>query len=540
MTSFFKKILKKYIKYYIDWKSNQKEYNHLKSLLKSVKSKQLINKKIVFNVARTVKTQIDRELFIALLLSLNGAKCYVLLDDGILKLNEFYQVNDFSNIRDLINFNLNSYPSFYLQSKKYLHIILNKIFIRKALHTYKNPNLKILYYSQIIDKKNLDIINWKEMKNHAKSSTIRFFKTSELDYNSEYVKYYYKVALMNSFLSRSVGKFVLNNIKPDYFFTSHGIYSTWGPAYQLVRNNGIKTFVYSSGHGHSLNSREIFASSNTSIFFLSSSKFWLKYKNTPVTDTMKEIIENYFQKRLQYSTYDTKILFKGKLSSLLVDKDDGYKFHIALFPNVIWDGNICDRHLVFKDYRDWILSTIDFVKNRKDIMLYIKSHPSEITVLKGSPRIVDIINKNVNLNKTKNIQLIPPEKKVNTYEFLKSGIDLGLVYDGFLAVEIPFLRIPTIMCVKGGFFAVEGGNFPIVSKDQYFNYLENIGDLIKEFNKNYQKYYENIVRYVYWYIFENAIKLPLLLKTNYIATDLNQLKREDLIIQNDLLRLFKE
>ena len=540
MVSFLKKYLNQYIKYYIDWKKNQKEYNHLRDLLKSVPNKKIMDKKIVFNIVRSVKVQIDRELFIALLLSLNGAKCFVLLDDGVLKLNEIYQVNDFPHLRELKNINLNSYPHFYKLPENYFHKIINKIFLRKVLKTFRNPNLKILYYSKIIDRKDLNINNWRELKDYAISSTIRFFKTSELNYRDEFVKYYYKIALMNSILSRNVGKFVLNKINPDYFFTSHGIYSTWAPAFHFLKNHGIKTIVYSSVHGHSLDPREIFVSSNTRTFFLSSSKFWLKYKNTPVTDKMKKSIEEYFQKRQNYSTSDTLILYKGKRTSYTVDKNDGYKYHISLFPNVIWDGNFNDRHKVFKNYRDWILSTIKFVKNRSDIKLYIKSHPSEITVLKGAPRIVDIINKNINLNDFKNVVLIPPDKVINTYEFLKSGIDLGLVYDGFLAAELPFLKIPAIMCVKGGMFAVEGGNFPITSKEQYFNYLENIDDLLKKFNENYQKYYENIVRYVYWYIFVNAIKLPTLSKNSYMGTDLFQLKKEDLIIKNDLLRVFKD
>ncbi len=540
MISIFKKFTNKYINYYIDWKNNQREYNHLKDLLKSVKSKQIINKKIVFNIVRCNKSQIDRELFIALLLSLNGAKCYVLLDDGILHLTEIYQDVNLPNLRELKKYKLNVYPYFHMIPKNYFHKIVNKIHLRKALKTYKNPNLKILYYSRIIDKKNLDIKSWRELKGHAQSSTIRFFRTSELDYNDENVKYYSKVALMNSILSRSVGKFVLKEIKPDYFFTSHGVYSTWAPAFHFLKNNGIKTIVYSEIHGHSLDPSEIFTSSNTGTYFLSSSKFWLQYKSTPVTNEMRKKVEDYFQKRQQYLASDTLLLYNGKLSSFIVDKDDGYKYHIALFPNVIWDGNICERHKVFKGYVDWILSTIDFVKNSKDIKLYIKTHPAEITVLKGSPKIADIINSKINLSKIHNVSLISTEKIIDTYEFLKSGIDLGLVYDGFLALEMPFLKIPTIMCVKGGVYAVEGGNFPITNKDQYFNYLENIDVLLKEFNQNYKKYYDNIIRYAYWYLFENAIKLPTLSNKTYLETDLFQLKKNDLIIKNDLLRVFKE
>ena len=150
MSSIFKKFTIKYSRYYINWKNNQREYNHLKDLLKFAKIKQIINKKIVFNIVRCHKTQIDRELFIALLLSLHGAKCYVLLDDGILPLTEIYQVFSLPNLRDLKN-NLHVYPYFHMLPKNYFHKIVNKIHLRKALKTYKNPNIKILYYSRIID-----------------------------------------------------------------------------------------------------------------------------------------------------------------------------------------------------------------------------------------------------------------------------------------------------------------------------------------------------------------------------------------------------
>ncbi len=540
MPSNFKKLIKTLEEYYQDWKTNQREYNHLRNLLKSVKKTRFLNKKIVFNTVRCVKSQLDREFFIGLLLTLNGAEVIMLLDDGILKITETYQIIDLPDIKKIKSFNLNPYPLFYLQSSNFFEKILNKILLKKALRTYQIPNLKIIYYSEIFRKKKINIKNWQELKDYAKSSTIRFFKTSELDYNDEYVKYYYKLVLINSILSRNIGEYILNVIKPDYFVTSHGIYSTWAAAFHFLKKHGVNTIVYSAVHGHSLNPQEIYTSSQTGIFLLSSSKYWLKYKEKPVTEEMKEKVCDYFKKRQQYATCDTRILYRGKRSSFKVDKNDGYKYHISLFPNVIWDGNTCDRHKVFEDYRDWILSTIIFIKNKSNIKLYIKSHPSEITVLKNSPRIVDIITKNIDMNNIDNVILIPPEEVIDTYEFLKSGIDLGLVYDGFLAVEMPFLEIPTIMCVKGGMFAVEGGNYPITSKDQYFNYLNNIEELLKEFHENYQERYNNIIRYIYWYIFENAIKLPILSKTQYLRTNLLQLKQDDIIIDEKLLEIFRD
>jgi len=532
----FKKLIKPLEEYYRDWKINQREYNHLRNLLKSVKKKRILNKKIVFNTVRCVKSQLDREFFMGKLLAINGAKVYMLLDDGVLKHTESYQVDELPYIRKIYRFKFNPYPHFYVNSGHYMQTFINKINLKKALKTYSDENLKVIYYSKIFKKINYE--NWQELRKYAKASTIRFFKTSVLDFNNEYVKFYYKLSLLNAILSRNVAEYVFNEIKPDLYITSHGIYSTWGPAFQYLFDNGVNTLVYSSAHGHSMNPREWFFS-DTRTYFLSKSKFWQKYKQNPVTEYMKKAMENYFRNRQSYFTVDTKMLYGGKTTSFKVDKNEGYKYYVALFPNVIWDGNITDRHKIFENYLDWIISTINHVKGRTDLKLYIKSHPSEVTLLKNSPKFVDIIKMKTTLSNVNNIVLIPPEKKINTYEFLKSGIDLGIVYDGFLAVEIPLLKIPTIICVKGGMFFVENGQLIPDSKEIYFNYLDNIDKTIEDFQSNFNERYDNLIKYTYWYIYENAIKLPILSKKEYIKTDLMQLKKEDLVLDKKFLKLIE-
>lgn len=541
------RILKDHLKY---WKKDYVEYNYLKSLLNQVEIKCVLNKTIVFNTVRTIQNIIDIEFFIGKLLELNGAKVFFLIDDGILKHWDLWTydshkdvLNSLETVKEL-NLNpypmLNSYPALITLKNqlKFIVTTINKFRLKKIIKTFSSPNFKIIYYSKIIKNQKINDKSHKQLRKFAKSSTIRFFKTSELDYNNKFVRYYYHLSLVNAIIGETVGKYILNKIKPDYFVTSHGIYSTWGPTFDYLKKKNMKIIVYSSVHGHSLNPQEIYTSYNSRTYFLSQSEAWLQFKEKPVNDYMIKMVEDYFDKRQKYGTTDTNILYGGNTSDYIVDKNDGYKYHIALFPNVIWDGNIRDRHKVFSDYRDWILSTIDFIKDRKDIKLYIKSHPSEITVLKNSPRVVDIIKKYINLEMYDNIELITPERRIHTYKFLKSGIDMGIVYDGFLAVEIPFLKIPTIMCVKGGMFTVEGGNFPVSNRKEYFDYLENLDKLIKKFHDNYENYYRNIIRYSFWYIFENAIKLPIRSHKGYIGTDILQLRKKDLISDPKLLKLF--
>lgn len=527
--------LSKNLKNYYSWRDNKKEYLHLKGLYRNAKREKSINKTVVFNTVRTFKNVLDRELFIGKLLALKGAKIIILLDDGILKHWDSIKIEYLKDINRIADVNYNLFPRINKIPFNLINVILSKINIKRALNTYQDKNLTVIYYSKII--KEIKYENWEELKKFAKSSTIRFFKNSEFDFNNEYVKYYYKLSLINSIISRYVGKYVLNILKPDLFITSHGIYSTWGPAFEFLKNNGITSYIYAGKHSHSEDVHDIYFI-DSKVQTLSRSKIWEEYKNTPITKSMEDKVKALFAARIRHSTKDTKIYYNGDIQQIKVDKNEGYKYHIAIFPNLIWDGNIEDRHIAFDGIMDWLISTLNFFKNRKDIKIYVKFHPAEVTLFKTTPKIQDLLRKSINLQDFKNLVLIPSENKVDAYQFLLSGIDFAICYDGILALEIPFLKIPTLLGGVGGRFSVEGGNFNIKSREEYFKYLDDLEDTISEFHRNYRKYYENIIRYSYWYLFGNIIKLPTLSNKSIYGTDLFQLTKKDINLDEKILKLF--
>ncbi|MHA1438599.1 MAG: hypothetical protein ACTSPD_13585 [Promethearchaeota archaeon] len=519
-----------------EWKYNKKEYNHLNQLLKFTKKTNLLNKTIIFNTIRNFKSIIDREFFLGKILALSGAKVIMLLDDGILKHWDTYQIDTIPNLQKIKKFNLNPYKILNTKNPKYyiLHFLKRNI-INKALKTYKDENLRIIYYSSFLSKKENNDSHG--LEKFAISSTMRFFKTSKLDYNDIYIKYIYELSLENAVLSRAVGEFIKNEIQPDFFITSHGIYSTWGPAYEYLKQEGIKSLVYAGKLSHSMDIHDIYFT-DSKVQTLTRSTFWKNYKNTPVTKAMEDKVKELFETRMRYSTKDTNIYYKGKLNIFKVDKNDGYKYHIAIFPSLIWDGNIQDRHIAFKGVIDWLISTIDYFKNRKNVKIFLKFHPAEVTMFRNVVIIQDLIKEYLESNKIDNLTLIQAKQKIDTYEFLKSGINLGICYDGFLALELPLMKIPVILGGVDGRFSIEGGNFTVKNQKDYFNYLENFEKLIEEFHENYEKYYKNIIRYAYWYLFENPIKLPTLTSKDLYKTDLLQLKKEDLILDEKLKNLF--
>lgn len=529
----FFQFIRSNIEEFNNWKSYRYEYNYASYLFKSLKREDLKNKIIVFNSVRSLKNILDRDFYFAKLLALYGLQVIVILDDGILKHWDTLQVDNIKDLKDIKNIHFNLYPNYKIISKNFFKIILKKNIIHKSLKSFKDKNLQIRYYSQII--RDVNYKDWSKLRKYAVSSTVRFFKNSELDYNDKYVKYYYNLSIMNALLSRNVGEYILKKIKPDFFITSHGIYSTWGPAFDYLKDNGIKSYVYASKHSHSTDYHDIYFI-DTKVQTLSRSNFWQKFKKKTLSKEMENDVKQLFKLRLQHSTKDTEIYY-NETSQFKVNKNDGYKYHIAIFPNLIWDGNIEDRHGAFRGILDWLIETIKYFQNKDDVKFFIKFHPAEVTMFKNSTSIQYLLEKKIDLRNIKNLELISTEDNIDSYEFIKSGIDLGIVYDGILALEIPLLRIPVLLGGVGGRFSVEHGNFTIKSKKDYFNYLDNIGKIIEDFKINYDNYYRNIVKYAFWYLFEIVFKLPILSNKEKYATDLLQLRSSELMLDEKFLKI---
>jgi len=523
------------------WRYNVRDYNYIGKLLKAVKRKSILNKTIVINIVRDYKRVIDSEIYLGSMFALHGANVKILIDDGVLEHWDTFQEGYPPKLENIDKVNHNPYYHFK-KNKNIFSYLFRQSGNKEAYKAFKVEGLEYLYYSDMIDNEIVKYAHVNEVSKFAESSTIRYFKSSDLDYNNKYIKYFYNLSIRNAILSRNIGEYIFNEIKPDFFITSHGIYSSYGPAFDYLKKKGLNCLVFGGINMHSNVSDGVFFS-DTSVMLLSGSKYWQAYKNNPVTEEMKKRVENYFKDRITYSTADVKILFKGKTNLYEIDKKDGYKYHIAMFPNIIWDGNIRDRHVVFDDYLDWLISTIKHLQNRNNIKLYVKAHPGEVTFdfFKTTPKVCDLLEQKLDINEYPNMELIPPDKKIDTYKFLMSGIDLALCYDNFLSAEIPYMKIPTIMCVPNGNFAVENGNYVVKKKKDYFNYLDKIEQTINDFHDTYDIRYTNIIRYLYWYLYDNPIRIPNIDarrdggRRNFLI-----LREKDIILSDKFLNLFNE
>ncbi|MHA1694043.1 MAG: hypothetical protein ACTSUG_02200, partial [Candidatus Helarchaeota archaeon] len=140
----------------------------------------LKNLKIVINAVRPIELNFNSEVFFGLIFALNGAIVKILFDDGVLEHWDVYQFDTLPINQEIDKISLNPfYNHVYLNkfNKRFLFSLYDLQLRKHYLKAYSHDNLEFIFYSQFIDKKEINYKNIDELNDFAFSSTIRFFKT---------------------------------------------------------------------------------------------------------------------------------------------------------------------------------------------------------------------------------------------------------------------------------------------------------------------------------------------------------------------------
>ncbi len=495
------------------------EYKKASEILNSLPDKNILQKKIVFNTVKPYFTFLHRELFLGFILAKLGAEIYYLIDetgvfyhwDTVQKHNEKY-----TNLKNAPKNSILKYHFYY----------------KPTIDTYKHKNIKIIPYSEIIKERD-NIKNSLELKNNEKflkkfaiESTRRYTQSGEIDFNDEKQKEYYTLSLENSFLSFQAGKYIENTLTPDIFITSHGLYSLWGPCYRYLVELGYRCIVY--GAFYQIPQRLYIADKIKRI--ANRSKDWQTFRKIELSKEMAALAETYMKSRITHTSLDNKEHFSHISENANIDIGEVKNFEtvICAFPNVIWDADIADINVSFDGVLDWLLYTINVLKDNKKIFLIIRCHPSEVTVLKGTQSVEEILqNKIKNIQDISNLKVISSSSNIDTYHFLKKYVDIGVLYDGTLGLEMPYLGIPTLIVGKGR-FNNKNVNIGVDTKEKYHYYLTNPNELINEFHKSFDK--DMLFRYIYWYLYEQHQYFPIFDKGKARNFDLTNIKLSNIDI----------
>jgi hypothetical protein len=145
---------------------------------------------------------------------------------------------------------------------------------------------------------------------------------------------------------------------------------------------------------------------------------------------------------------------------------------IALLTNVMWDAQLHYKSNAFKSMLEWVLQTIHYFENRKDLQLIIRIHPAEIRgTLPSRQLLVDEIRKSIPVL-PENVFIIAPDSQISTYE-LAAQSNAVIIYNTKTGIEISSMGIPVIVAGEA-WIRNKGFSIDASSPDDYFSILNGL------------------------------------------------------------------
>lgn len=340
---------------------------------------------------------------------------------------------------------------------------------------------------------------------HARASTVRFFLFGKMDLSNPEEEAVFRRKLVYAMIAAKIASKLYLKERPDFVFTLHGIYSTWGPFFEYFRKKKIEVLVYgimSFRFGHFVFSR------NNKEVDLIGPKSWEDFKKKPLSEQEEAQIDGYLSARFKGDMGELEMFrknfndFSEKETILSSLSNRKYLRRYVLFPNLSWDSSVGGQSLnIFKDMFAWIDQMINYFKEKPNYQLIIKPHPAELVWEKESKRVADyILTHHPNL--PENIIVLKADVPLRAYD-LVAPETICLVYSGTLGLELAIQENP-VLNAAGSHYSDAGIVYPVKSLEEYLSLVDNPDKLIS-FVKSNQKLAK---KYAYFYFFKSIIRVP--------------------------------
>lgn len=419
-----------------------------------------------------------------------GHKVTYILDDEFLPINEVQQ-DGFEN--------------------RWKEIAATGFYFGKAY--LKAAGFDVLYLSELVDKdKKIDI---HEFQSIEEASILKHYKVGVINGNLKNFQERKNKIRKSINYTTQLGYYLLNQ-DPDRVVMSHGIYSTWGPPFQILDNANVPIVTYSKTKRKKT---EKFNWNYTADWW-DVSKEWERVKEKKLTLVEEKKIDKYLSSRIAH----TEDVLVYNFGSLETKKETYERFKLdsnrpvfSLFTNVLWDAASAQREIVFSNPIEWVFETIEWFIKKPMLQLIVKIHPAEVVIGTNQPfaNLIKIKFPNLPVN----IVLIEPHEKVNSWSIYEIT-DLGLVHTTTSGMELPLVGVPCCV-VSETHYREKGFTIDVSSKEEYFNLIENFEP------GNYNSDFLKLISKRYAYLLFERYQMPFDVFDEVNWTDVRSLKFED-------------
>ncbi len=412
-------------------------------------------------------------------------RVYILKDDGLLKHHDIYKSN--SKLKTLVK-----NKHFYFLFNK-ARIFLSNI-ISFPLLLIKPNNLLFIKYSELYDETDdirhclNDGFNPRSpLSKHVDASHKRFFGGRDFDLLNEKHVNYARLSYHNEVINRNIANRLIDNVNPDLYISLDGIYTTFGPIVEVMKNNDISVLLYQV---NGFKDRSIFIGEEH-YSICNCTDYWYDFKEARFSSEVENVAKVFLDNRFPSLNYELKD-GERDLFNELYRYSEQYEKTIVLFPNLTWDGAIRERDIIFDGLLDWMIKTVEWVKD-KPYFLIIREHPMPLTKYNSTESSLSLLAeaypeiKNIN-----NIRLVSGTESLKSYHIVKNIVDCSVVYNGTLGIEISYMGYPVVFAGNSPYSDKKVGYEP-KSKQEYFEILGNISNESNDFKEKKDIFVENAI-----------------------------------------------
>ena len=329
---------------------------------------------------------------------------------------------------------------------------------------------------------------------HARFGLVRYLKqeTVDLPENTRLLQQFLITALKTALAVEAV----IRQKQITHAFMSHGIYSTWGTALDVLVAAGVEVSVWGRGY---VGGSPIFGR-NQSYLLEAINETHADVERLSAPYSIDDaFLDEYFTAKEQPGSgvdaeayYDTRDPHVPKTIGTL---RDGYDGLVSVFPNIPWDGTMFAASDYTPSLRSFAATVIRAAHQFPRLRFVVRCHPAERHRFGNNSRETFASFFTAQDRKTANLIILEADAAISSYDLLPVT-DAALVFGTTMGLELAFREIPVI---QTGRFHLSGKGvvFEVTSDQDLWKLLENVQNSTLSFTDEMRR---NIRHYAHFHI----------------------------------------
>lgn len=371
-------------------------------------------------------------------LKLDGCEVYALLDGGSLRHSEN---QTFGKSR----------------------FIANTLSVYEQQQFCKVFGIAGLYYDDVIDFKQLaalqgqvDLLTLQQLFDftyrgvlvgqHARAGLMRFLRQETVDRpeNLELLRGYVLTGLRTALAVEAV----VRSTGITHAFLSHGIYSTWGVATDILVLEGVTVSVWGRGY---VGGKLIFGRNQSYLRQAISDSIEDARNAVAAVDTDVAALNKYFLDKSRpgakvdvVSYYDAST---DAPKTAVQELEAGYDAVVCVFPNIPWDGTMFSASRYTPSLRAFAAKVVEAAQAFPRVRFIVRCHPAEIHRMGNNSREAFSSFFSTQDRAIANLLILESNAELSSYDLLPI-CDAALIFGTTLGLELLFRGVPVLLTGK--------------------------------------------------------------------------------------------